>query len=118
MECSIDCLPIRDISVVSIVLYSGCSLMYLNISFVPTFVIGQQMQFLWFQQCEIVYNLNCYRIGLGHIFVLDSLVLVYLRTSSIACFFPLNKDMKSGIALHFYNNVHKYHLLKHCISTS
>jgi hypothetical protein len=80
--------------------------MYLNISFVPTFVIGQQMQFLWFQQCEIVYNLNCYRIGLGHIFVLDSLVLVYLRTSSIACFFSIKQRYEKMVLLYiFYNNV-------------
>jgi hypothetical protein len=91
-ECSIDCLlPIRDISVVSIVLFiSLCSLMYLNI--VP--LCRLQMQFGFFQQCEIVYNLNCYRIGLGHIFVLDSLVLVYLPELAVVSF-PLNKDMKS-----------------------
>jgi hypothetical protein len=68
MECSIDCLlPIRDISVVSIVLYSVFINVFKHFILFQPFVIGQQMQFLWFQQCEIVYNLNCYRIGLGHI---------------------------------------------------
>jgi hypothetical protein len=46
--------------------------------------------------------------------VLDSLVLELL---GIACFFPLNRYEK-WYCFTTYNVVHKYHLLKHCISTS
>jgi hypothetical protein len=115
----IDCLHPYVIFQLLVLCYIWCSLMYLNISFVPTFC-DRSANAVWFQQCEIVYNRKLLPYWVRSYIVLDSLVLVYFtRTSSIMCFFfPLNKD-KSGIAFYHISiiMVHKYQRLKHCIST-